>query len=466
MMRIHLTAALGVNLVVAGILGAAEADSKSSTAYPLFAEAKAGARAEVAVTLEVGGELIVPGEGEAADAQLPMSVDARLDYVEHLLAWPGESTTPARSLRRYNEARATIKTQEQGVERELPEDRRVVAAALGENGAALAGLEHPLSRDQFDLLAVVGNTLAIDRLLPNKEAKEGDGWDHDPATIGDLLGMDHVAVCDVRSVVTGEENRQVKIRLGGTVHGTVEGAATEMELRAAYLYHLDEGRITKLNLAIKESRKTGEVSPGLDVVAKLSVVIKPLADSAPASFDKKAIAQAGGMTEAALRQLTVDAPQRGYRFRHDASWYVTAEQRELMSLRLLSGGELLAHCNVTTRPARGVENAETIQQFESQVSEALGDKLEKIEAAREWKTAAGHRCLGVFADGTVNEVRMQWRYYRISGENLPETTIAVTVEQSLLERFADADRPLVDSMELVPLAVAKTAEAKTPATTK
>lgn len=465
-MRIYLPAVLSMFLVFDGFVGAAEPDPSASATYPLIAEIEPGARANVAVTLDVGGELIVPGEDDAADAKLPMSVAARLDYLEQLLVWPGDSQAPARSLRRYSEARATIKTQEQGVERELPENRRVVVAAVSEYGSALTSLEQPLTREQFDLLNAVGNSLAIDRLLPNKEMKESDGWDHDPATIGDLLGMDHVAVCDVRSVVTGEENRQVKIRLGGTVHGTVEGAATEMELRAAYLYHLDEGRITKLNLAIKEKRRTGEVSPGLDVVAKLSVVVKPVAKSEPALFDEKTIAKAGAMTEAVLRQLVVDAPQRGYRFRHDVSWYVTAEHRELMSLRLMVGGELLAHCNVTTRPPRGVENAETIGQFESQVSEALDKKLEKIEAAREWKTAAGRRCLGVFANGTVNEVPLQWRYYRLSGENLPETTIAVTVEQSLLERFADADRALVDSLELVPLPVTKTAEAKAPVTAK
>jgi len=462
MTRIYLTALLSINLVVATVGEAAE----SATAFPLIAETAGGARAQITVTLDVGGDLIVAGEGGAADVRVPMSVAAQLDYVEQILAWPGDSAAPARSLRRYGDARATIKTQERGEERTLPEDRRVIAAALGDRGAALSGLDQPLTREQFDLLAVVGNTLAIDRLLPNKEVKEGAGWDHDPATIGDLLGMDHVAVCDVRSVVTGEENRQVKIRLGGTVHGTVDGAATEMELRAAYLYHLDQGRVTKLNLAIKENRKTGEVSPGLDVVAKLSVVVKPLAANEAATFGPPTIVRAEKLPEATLRQLMVDAPQRGYRFRHDAAWYVTAEQRELMSLRLLGGGELLAHCNITTRPTRSVENGETIQQFESQVSEALGSKLTKIEAAREWKTAAGHRCLGVFADGTVNDVPMQWRYYRISGDNLPETTVAVTVERSLVERFADADRPLVDSMELLPLAVAKTADAKAPAATK
>jgi hypothetical protein len=64
----------------------------------------------------------------------------------------------------------------------------------------------------------------------------------------------------------------------------------------------------------------------------------------------------------------------------------------------------------------------------------------------------------VFVDGVVNDVEVQWRYYRLAADGLPQTTISVTVEQTVLERFADADRPLVDSLELIALP-AKTAAA-------
>lgn len=437
-------------IAAATAVAAEPAAKPDGRAYPLQAHLAPGARATVSATLDVGGDLIVPAaKADQQAVRLPLNVAGKLDYVEQLLSWPGDASEHPRSLRRYSQASAVIKTDERGVERKLPDDRRSVVAALGTQGVAMTSLAAPLTREQFDLINIVGNTLALDALLPNAELKEGEGWNHESAVLGALLGMDHVAVCDVRSVVTGEENRQVQIRLGGTVHGTVDGAATEMELRAAYLYHLDAGRITKFNLAIKERRKAGEVTPGLDVVAKLSIVAKPLASESPPTFDAETIQRAAALPESALRQLAVDAPGRGYRFQHDATWYVTAEERELMSLRLLVGGELLAHCNITSRPPRNEADADSLQSFESEVSQALGAKLQKVEAAREWQTLAGCRCLGVIANGSANEVDMQWRYYRLSGAGLPEATIAVTVEQSLLERFADADRALVDSFELV-----------------
>jgi hypothetical protein len=266
--------------------------------------------------------------------------------------------------------------------------------------------------------------------------------------------MDRVAMCEVRSVVTGEENGQVKVRMGGAVHGTVDGAATELELRAAYLYDRTAGRITKLNLAIKQHSKVTSLTPGLDVVAKLSVVVKPVR-GAKAAFDKDEIAKALDMSTLELRQLLEDAPQRGYRFHYGSSWFIrTAEPREVMSLRLLGEGDLIAHCNIATRPPRADGQQTTLEEFESDVCKSLGDKLERVEAAREWTTAAGHRCLGVIANGTLEDVPVQWRHYLLSDYGMPQVVVSVSVDQSLLDRFADADRPIVDSLELLPLETA------------
>ena len=96
------------------------------------------------------------------------------------------------------------------------------------------------------------------------------------------------------------------------------------------------------------------------------------------------------------------------------SWLATAEQRELMSLRMLNGGELVAHCNIATTPPRPADKPQALADFEREVCAALGDKVEKVNTASEWTTAAGNHCLGVFIDGLVNDVGVQWRYYRLA----------------------------------------------------
>jgi hypothetical protein len=245
------------------------------------------------------------------------------------------------------------------------------------------------------------------------------------------------------------ENRQVQIRLAGTVHGTIEGASTEIDLRGAYLFHLDEARITKLNLAVKEVRKPGEVTPGLDVVAKLSLVVTPLAKKAARPFDEELVEKARLLTGPDLSELHLEVPMRGYRFRYDSAWYVTGEQREQMSLRRLERGDFIAHCNVTTLPARPADKPMTLQEFEANVTKTLGDKLDEVTAATEWANEAGHQCLGVIATGSVEEVPMQWRYYMVAAEGKRPAAVSVTVEQSLLPRFGDADRAIIESMVLI-----------------
>jgi hypothetical protein len=325
----------------------------------------------------------------------------------------------------------------------------LIAAKAASDGTALNGLSRRLSREQYDLIDIPGNSLVIDRLLPKGEVKVSEGWDHDAETIAGLLGMNHVAICEVRSEVLGMENRQVQIRMAGTVHGTIEGAATEIDIRGAYLFHLDEGRITKANLALKELRKPGEVTPGLDVVAKMSLNVTPLSKEAPRPFEDELMEQTRELTTAELGELQLESPQRGYRFRHDAGWYVTGEQREQMSLRRLERGDFIAHCNISTLPARPADKPMTLQEFEANVTKALGDKMDNVEAATEWANEAGHQCLGVIARGKIEDVEMEWRYYMVAAEGKRPATISVTAEQGLIERFGDADRAIVESMVLV-----------------
>jgi len=415
--------------------------------FLLAAEIPDGETSTVTVTLEVGGDLIV--SEEAGTKKLPLTVVGELRYTEQLLAWPTDPAAPLRSLRVYETATAKIQVEKSGLERGLPEAKRSIVAEVREGRAILVGAENPLTRDQFDLVNVVGNSLALNRLLPERELAEGESWDHESAAIGALLGMDHVAVCEVRSVVTGSKHQQVQIRLAGTVHGTIDGAPTEMQLRGAYLFHERHKQITKFNLAIKEVRTASQIVPGLDVVAKISLIVQPSTAKLSEAFGENFSAAARDLSQTLAGTLRYEAPQRGYQFLHDRAWYITAEQSDLVSLRSLHGGNQTAHCNVTTLSARSEGHETTLEEFERDVRESLGDNLETVSASTQWKTAQGHDCLGVVALGKVKEVPIEWRYYLITSPGLPRVSLGVTVEQSQIEQFNDADRQMVDSLELI-----------------
>jgi len=410
--------------------------------FLLAAELAAGDTTTVKVTLEVGGEMLV--NEETGTKKLPLTVAGELQYTEQLLAWSADPAHVARSLREYQTATAKIQVDDGGILRSLPDSQRLVVAEIRDGRAALGGNGSSLTRDQFDLINVIGNSLALNRLLPERELADGESWEHESASIGALLGMDHVAACAVRSVVAGNTHRQVQIRLAGTVHGTIDGAPTEVQLRGAYLFHQQRKQITKFNLAIKELRTASEIVPGLDVVAKISVSVSPANESLAGKFNESA----RDVSHALAESLRYDAPQQGYRFLHDRRWYVTAEQSDLVSLRCLQDGSLTAHCNVTTLPARSEGRGSSLQDFERDVRQTLGDNLETVTASTEWTTAEGHECLGVVAQGQIKGVAIEWRYYLVASPDLPRISVAVTMKQSMVEQFNDADRQLVDSLEL------------------
>ena len=411
--------------------------------FLLAAKMNEGDTSTVKVTLEVGGDWIF--SEQSGTETRPLTVSGELRYLEQLLAWSPDATTTTRSLREYQTATAKIQMGEGGIRRELPKAKRSVAAEIRDGRASMNATDMPLTRNELDLLNVSANSLALDRLLPGRELAEGDGWDHEAAAIGALLGMDHVAVCEVRSVVTGNVNQQVQIRLAGAVHGTIDGAPTEMELRGAYLFHQQFDRITKFNLAIKESRTPSQIVPGLNVVAKVSVTVRPSTKSLDAALTKQLSDLAGPLPA----QLRFEAQQHGYRFAHDRGWYVTEEQRDLVALRYLQDSNQTAHCNVTTLPARSAGRETTLSEFERDVRESLGDNLETVTASTEWTTSQGHDCLGVVARGQVKAVPIEWRYYLISSPDLPRVSLGVTIEQSQIEKFDDADRQIVESLELL-----------------
>ena len=186
----------------------------------------------------------------------------------------------------------------------------------------------PLTREQFDLIDIPANTLVLDRLLPGREIAIGNGWDNTAEAIGALLGLDHVGACQVRSIAGGVERDQVQIRMEGTVNGTADGETTELDVQAAYLFHLKYGRITKFNLAVTEKRKAGEIGPGLDVTAKLTLVVKPVgANESP--FDADAVAAATDADPQKLGLLAVDDAKHGFHFLHGQEWFVTGEQADI-----------------------------------------------------------------------------------------------------------------------------------------
>jgi hypothetical protein len=304
----------------------------------------------------------------------------------------------------------------------------------------------------------VGNSAFADQLLPTVAVADGESWGHDAAAMASFLALDSVAVCEVKSVLDEHNASFAKVRLAGVVHGMTEGAATELELRALYLFDRRARRITRLNLAVREKRSIGAATPGLEAVAKLQMKIEPIKSSARISDD--VVAKIMASPRNPIRDVLYEAPPLGFRIRHDRQWFVTGEQRESVVLRRVDRGDLVAQCTLTALPPKSSGRQMTLEQFQKDVVFSLGKSFGELVSSRQWQNAAGHYCFELVARGVVEDVPVEWHYYLVAPESGHRVSAAVTLEKPMVDRVAGADRELVESVELFPrMPAAQTANA-------
>lgn len=405
--------------------------------------------AQVTIDLDVGGTMRVRDEdGEAAETQtLPMSVSARLVYDEHR-AVPRSGTLATRSIRYYREASATIKVEKGGVVPTLSDDRRLVVAEDQNGRLSFAAANGLLVREELDLVDVAGDSLAVDGLLPQRAVAADATWPADPNTMGAVLSLDSVAAAQVENVLDKFNRDFALIRLAGAVVGTVDGSATEMEVRGVYLFDRKLQRITRFNLAVKEKRSIGGATPGLDGVAKLRMELKPIASSEHLLPTTVAALESNNRLQ--FNTLRLEPAKQGYRMLHDRRWLVTRQGRESTTLRYVDGGDVLAQCTVTSLPPKSAGHQTTLDQFERDIRFALKDNFGELVSSRQWTNSYGHHCLEVVVRGTAESVPVEWRYYLVAPEVGSRVSLAVTIQGDMASRFATADRELVNTLELVP----------------
>jgi len=408
----------------------------------------------VTIQIEAGGHNLVRAENDAdakqPEQKLPMSVSAKLQYDERCLApfTPGLADGTKLAVRYYDQAEAVIKVDASGRAPKLAEDRRLIITETGADRPILYCPDGPLTREQLDLIDVVGDSISLDRLLPTTAVAKDESWSNDAAVIGPLLTLDSVAVCEVKSVLESFNTSFAKIRLAGSVQGTADGAATELEVRAVYLFDRRSKRVAKLNLAVRERRSIGGATPGVDAVAKLQIQVEPIEKSA--KLDDAAVAKTTAATRHPARDLVYESGPLGLRFKHDRHWFVTSERREAVTMRRIDRSDLVAQCTLAALPPKSAGRQTSLEQFQQDVTYSLGKSFGEMVSSRQWQNSAGLYCYELVVRGLVEEVPVEWRYYLLAPESGERVSAAVTLEKPMVDRIGKADRELIESLEIFP----------------
>jgi hypothetical protein len=102
----------------------------------------------------------------------------------------------------------------------------------------------------------------------------------------------------------------------------------------------------------------------------------------------------------------------------------------------------------------------TLEQFQGDVKEALGESFGEFVKASQHADEANRRVLRVVAGGQSSKLPVRWIYYLIADEQGRQVAVTFTVEETHVERLANADRAVVETLKFTKPAVAKRTDGK------
>ncbi len=422
-----------------------------------------GAVDRVEIEIEVGGKLtaprIVPGAEAKADTvamtDSPLRVVGELAYEQRLL--PGTKESPLRSARYYDNANVAITTGAQRTRPELTDEHRLIVCDHNDDGVRMWSPRGSLLTSEANLIDIAGNTLFCEQLLPVDGVEIGGTWKHSAGDIMTLVGLDNVTSCIASSTLKEANERYARIELTADIAGTVDGAETSQTINGIYLFDTKRGRITQLNLAIKESRKIGPVSPGFDGVAKLNIRIEPR--TVASELSDEIVAKIPELPKPELLQLTTENTKLGVRFTHSRDWFVTADTGNTLTLRHIDAEGLVANCNIARAKPGRIEADSTIKTMQADVRSSIGAGFKQFTGETQWITPEGYRTLGLNAIGEVTGVPVEWHSYLLADDKGRRVSLSFTLEASAAKRLGGGDRAIVDSVQIIEKSVASESQA-------
>ena len=436
---IAVTASLFVAPTIAQATDRTKSGPAADTTYQFRANVAPGFQQQVKVVVETVGDLKLNADGSEVK-RLPIKVEANLAYLERTLAVANNLST-IKVVRHYAEADAKVKLRESDLVHTLRDDRRLVIAEATEKQATTFSPLGPLTREELELIDIPASSLTLAALLPLRVVKLEQSWQQPDWAIARLLGLDLVTQHDVTGTLTEVKDNIAVISLQGKVAGAIGGVTTEIELTGKLNFDLKQKAVTWLALGYKEIRAIGHAQPGFEIVGKLRLVAAPIRSAAEVNDQ----ALANLPTKAENRSTLIDfaAESAGYALLHDRRWNVMVDRHDVTILRMVDRGDLIAQCNISRLPQLAAGQELTLEAFQEDVKKTLGKNFSQIAEATQEAGDGGIRTLRVIVSGNADDIPIQWTYYHLSDDAGNRSSLVFTIEQNLVEKFAQIDRELI-----------------------
>jgi hypothetical protein len=419
----------------------------------------------VRTKLDVSGEIFAPAGGDAEPIRQPITVAAEFEFLE--MAPPeGQDGAKAAVIRRYDEAAAEVTVDGQSARAELSADARTLAVArLGTTPVPFLRKAF-LTRDEAELLETPFDSVLLDELLPKSPVAVGDAWQISGDVTAGLLAIDTVETGSIEAKLVEAADGTAKVSLAGIIDGAIDGVPTHVVVEGSFTApareeeerHVIEGRVAGVEVVLRERRQASHVAPGFEVEAKLDL------DRATVTGEEAAVPQEESV--ATTRRRGEGKPgvvwhrdgDGRYDLVYDARWRTVEDGANGLVLRLVDHGALVAQCSITALPRAAADVTPSVDEVKRDVEKSLAGQFARFgEATRDEQadveTGGRLTLVRVASSGTAEGLPFHWIHYVVSDGEGRRAGVTFMFEASLLKRFGDADRALVQGLRLEPAGV-------------
>lgn len=346
----------------------------------------------------VKGTLSTPSGSGKRDFSLEAQGD--FDFLQRVAALPPGSTGYLRAARRFMKAAAKTKVgSDHETSTNLPEGARRILVGSSDNHLLQFSPDVRLTRPQLDLLQFPLDPLAVAGLLPQRAlADRSERWNTDNRTAALLAGLDAVisqtTVCSLEELT---EERAV-VRFSCEVTGAITGSASVVKCSGTLLQDRQSGLLRSLRAVLEEKRSPGPISPGLDVKGEVLWSQEGSEGAAETQGLPQDLPETG--PDSRLLQLTLSTPWQLLLI-HDRDWHVFQQTAELMLLRRISNGALIAQCNLSRGPQLPAGQHSTQEEFLADVERRVQERSGEIRSSLVRANMNGWRIHHVRAIGRV-----------------------------------------------------------------
>ena len=407
----------------------------------------------VRIEMEMKGNVNVPSDplvSRKSELTLPTNSKAVFDYEERYRRPAGaDSSSEITAIERYyHEATSKGRLNKSESNYELRDSVRQTQVRRDRLPETIYSVDDYFTQDEISLLKVPVASSAVDQILPLEPVSVGDNYRPSEGALASLLNLSSVEASTVAVDVVEVNADDVKFQFKGKVEGSVDGVPTSIQTVGKLTFDRTINTCTWLVIAVHETREIGKAEPGFDVAATIRMVRQPLPKTVALPKQPAAMAIVESVPQ---DRLYVEQQSQGVNVAAmmDRRWRMMSDMNGNSMLRMIENEQSIAQCNLRSLARLQPGKQWTLEAFQADVKQTLGNELNDLLQADQRVSATGLRVLRVVAQGSVEGVPIQWIMLHFSDDSGRRVLATFTMDSKMVDAFMASDAQFADSLRLL-----------------